>query len=81
MKKVLSIIAVSLAIILIVLAVSKQVSSRNPQKVIEYQPDSWVAHQVDFDIPDGYKLDQRNYYDIVETDSGYDMIFHLIPDS
>ena len=45
---------------------------------IVYQPSYWKFDNRIVDINDGYVLDDGHSYDIVETDDGYDIIFHVV---
>lgn len=45
---------------------------------IVYQPTYWTFDNRIIDIDNGYVLDDGHSYDVVETENGYDIIFHFI---
>lgn len=45
---------------------------------IVYQPTYWTFDNRIIDIDDGYVLDDGHSYDVIETETGYDLIFHFI---
>lgn len=45
---------------------------------IVYQPTYWTFDNRIIDIDDGYVLDDGHSYDVIETETGYDLILHFI---
>lgn len=45
-----------------------------------YQPSYWTFANNRIELKDGYTLNEGHMYDIIETEDGYDMIFHFIKD-
>lgn len=47
---------------------------------IEYRNSTYNfdPYNRELNITDGYCLDEGHSYDIVETDSGYDVVFHFV---
>lgn len=47
---------------------------------IKYQHNVWTYDNYNkiVEIPNGYILDQGHSYDIIKTEEGYDVIFHII---
>ncbi len=45
---------------------------------IIYQPTYWTFDNRIIDIDDGYVLDDGHSYDVIETETGYDLILHFI---
>ncbi len=45
-----------------------------------YQPSYWTFENSYIEVKDGYTLNEGHMYDIIETEDGYDIIFHFIKD-
>ena len=47
-------------------------------KIIKISPDNLVDQGINVPKREGYKINTRHPYEMVETDDGYDLIIHFI---
>lgn len=77
MKK--KIIVLMLLVLMMLTGCSYKSDQEQGYPYVKYQHSIWSYDNYNklVEVPDGYVLNQGHSYDVVETEDGYDIVFHF----